>query len=107
MDDPHRNTSGNGPENSPLFSFSFPVSREYFMQGQNEKGLLGGKYPDQKKTMRDAEVRQVNRMMICGSYKFLYAPFKSERLQKLMEDIYKIRPPMTPPVPEEILALLN
>jgi hypothetical protein len=107
MDDPHRKTTGSGTENSPLFTFSFPVSREYFIQGQNERGPDGRKYPDQKKAMRNAEVRQVNRMMICGSYKFLYAPFKSERLQELMEHIYKIRPPAIPPVPEEILAILN
>jgi hypothetical protein len=46
-------------------------------------------------------------MMICGSYKFLYAPFESEMLQKLMEKIYKIRPPMIQPVPDEILAILD
>jgi len=82
-------------------SFSFPLTREYALQGTFPSR------PDIQLRLTPYKVRQFNRMTIAHSYQYLYAPMQSAAIQDLMEKIYRLRPPVLPDLPDELRIKIN
>jgi hypothetical protein len=103
VSDPKASMNERRVQYSNMASFTFPINRKHCLQGINE----GGSRPrDGRQALRSAEVRMTNRMVAEQSYKFLYAPMRSDHIQGMMEKVYKQRRPILPSLPKEILDMM-
>jgi hypothetical protein len=75
--------------------FTFPISREYCLQGINRRA------GDGTQPLRPSEVHEINKMLIGAAYRFIYSPMKAAFIEKNFKKIHDQKGPLLPDPPKE------
>jgi hypothetical protein len=77
--------------------FTFPVSRDYCLQGVNSPAADG------TRLLKPSEVHAINKMLIAGAYRFVFSPTKASFVQEIFEKIHAQKGPLLPSLPQGFL----
>jgi hypothetical protein len=96
--DPYKSRSKvGGVSYSKAAFFTFPISRDYCLQGVNSPAADG------TQLLRPSEVHEINKTLIAAAYRYVFSPTRASFVQKIFEEIHAQKGPLLPSLPQGFL----
>jgi len=96
--DPNKSLSKDGGVSySKAAFFTFPMSRDYCLQGVKSLARDG------TQLLKPSEVHEINKTLIAAAYRFVFSPTKEAFVQEIFEKIHAKRGPLLPNLPQGFL----
>jgi hypothetical protein len=77
--------------------FTFPINRDYCLQGVNRPG------GDGPQPLKPAGVHEINKMLIGSAYRFVFSPTKAVFIEKIFKKVHALKGPLLPDLPQGFL----